>query len=284
MKRAITSVGIGSVAGFAGSLMGMGGAFVAIPMLTTRLGLSQHLAQGTSMASVLATATGGCVSFAYLNESHRNEILLSSSSSKFVGNIHLPTAIGISLASTLTAVLGARFSKKLSERQLKIALGSFMLSMSPSPHIREWLRNLKGEETMKAKTVTEAKDWSEDLLNSVLIGVVSGFQAGLFGVGGGAVVVPALCLFTSLDYQQALATSLAIMLPTAVTGSIQHIKQGTMARQIAIPLGLGCLVGSYIGGTVVKQIDDDRVLRVGFSIMMIVLGLRNLQTAKNLIK
>jgi uncharacterized membrane protein YfcA len=118
----------GLLAGTVGSLVGMGGAFVAIPMLTGPVGLSQRLASGTSIVSVLATATGAILSFGYdYSLSKPVDAVASSLSSAAnpkpesfrlpvnIGNIHVPTAIGVCLASSFTAILGAKFSKSLSK-------------------------------------------------------------------------------------------------------------------------------------------------------------------------
>lgn len=203
-RQKLLSLFTGLFAGTIGSLVGMGGAFVAIPLLTGPVGLSQRLAGGTSMASVLATATGGIFAYAYSitpsTESTSSQIPIK------VGNIHLPTAFGVSVASSITAVLGARFSRRLSEKQLKYALGVFMLCVAPSPLLRDFVQQQQKEERLKADIQNV---WIEHFAQSLLIGSFSGFQAGLFGVGGGAVVVPALCLFTDLTYKEALGTSLA---------------------------------------------------------------------------
>jgi len=166
------------------------------------------------MASVLATATGGMVAYAYSMDNSSGHAPSSASPTVpiQVGNIHLPTALGVSIASSVTAILGARFSKRMTERQLKLALGVFMLCVAPTPLLRDLVRRQKQSDIdiAEEKHVLETKNiWLEHFAQSFLLGSFSGFQAGLFGVGGGAVVVPALCLFTDLSYKEALGTSLA---------------------------------------------------------------------------
>ena len=288
-EKALAAAGVGCLAGSLGSLVGMGGAFITIPLLTHPFfGLSQRIAQGTSMASVLATAFGGVIG--YMSPPRSTTSLctpppgtisrMDLSRPYFIGNVSIPTALLVSLASTFTAMAGAKFSKKLSSRQLKISLGIFMLSVAPSPVLKEYLANAKnGVEQVKPIPKT-AIDWINELQLSLLIGAFSGFQAGLFGVGGGAVVVPALCLFTDLTYKESLGTSMAIMLPTAVAGTMQHYRQGTMIRTIAIPLGIGCFLGSFMGGSLVTYFIDankETKLRCCFTTVMIGLGLRTLR-------
>ena len=295
-RKALAAIGVGCLAGALGSLVGMGGAFVTIPFLTHPLfGLPQRVAQGTSMASVLATASGGATGYMSLFKSKTSSSSPSSTSSSsvnetkpyFIGNISVPTAVLVSSASMVTAIAGAKFSTKLSNRQLKITLGLFMLCMAPSPIFREHLAKIEEGVKQKKSIPTAAINWASELWRSLLIGAFSGFQAGLYGVGGGAVVVPALCLFTDLSYKESLGTSLAIMLPTAIAGSIQHYRQGTMVKKIAIPLGIGCYLGSFIGSSFVTQLfntSEEKNLKYCFTAVMLVLGLRTLRDGLRYIK
>lgn len=290
-RKALAAVGVGCLAGALGSLVGMGGAFITIPFLTHPLfGLPQRVAQGTSMASVLATASGGVVGYTKMSLFSSSSKSASSKSAPkpyFIGNISVPTTILVSSASMITAIAGAKFSTKLSNRHLKITLAIFMLCVAPSPFLRQYLANIdKDVEQMKSITATTI-DWFDELRRSLLIGAFSGFQAGLYGVGGGAVVVPALCLFTDLTYKESLGTSLAIMLPTAIAGSMQHYRQGTMVRNIAIPLGVGCFLGSFIGGSLVTRslnASEEKKLKYCFTGVMVALGLKTLRDGLRYVK
>ena len=118
----------------------------------------------------------------------------------------------------------------------------------------------------------ENKDYASFLFG---LGSFSGFQAGLFGVGGGAIVVPALTLFTDLDHYQALGTSLCAMAFPAAVGTYTHYGKGNVALRVAPALAVGAFVGAYVGGQLGLTIDEDN-LRYGFGSMMIVLGIRTL--------
>lgn len=73
------------------------------------------------------------------------------------------------------------------------------------------------------------------------------------------------------------------MLPTAISGSIAHISQGSMLVRCAIPLGIGSLVGSYFGGMLGKDIED-KYLKYGFAGLMGVIGSRTLVQALRMVK
>lgn len=67
------------------------------------------------------------------------------------------------------------------------------------------------------------------------------------------------------------------MIPTAITGSIAHIRHGTMRAAYTAPLAAGCLLGSYVGGTYGKHLDGGKTLQYTFAGVMGVLGLRMLR-------
>eukprot|EP01039_Chlorochromonas_danica_P005483 gene5483-6037_t len=289
----------GTFAGTVGSLVGMGGAFVALPFLSGYFGLRPHLAHGTSMAAVLATSIGG--SLAYLQ---REPDFLDKL--RNVDDLHnLPTMIGkvnvlmaacVALSSSLTVFAGARIAQAMSGTLLKKSLGIFMIAVAPTIPLRDHLKaistdtkmeNMENQSTAIVTTTQQSIDLENidsvlpQVIKPLTIGACSGVLAGIFGVGGGAITVPALTLFTDLDYQVALGTSLAAMLPTAIFGSLAHIRHGTMRAAYAFPLGAGCLLGSYVGGTYGKHLGDKK-LQYGFAAVMAILGGRTLLALRRL--
>ena len=107
------------------------------------------------------------------------------------------------------------------------------------------------------------------------VGAAAGFLAGLFGVGGGAVVVPLLALATDLDHKTALGTSLCAMVPTGVAGVLAHRRLGHVKLAAAAPLGLGTCVGAFAGGRLASGLDEEP-MRLGFGALMVALGAKTL--------
>jgi uncharacterized membrane protein YfcA len=101
-------------------------------------------------------------------------------------------------------------------------------------------------------------------------------MAGLFGVGGGAIVVPALTLFTDMNHYQSLGTSLCAMTLPAMMGTYTHYTKGHVAMRIAPTLAFGSFVGAYIGGKLIGLQTNENVLRWGFSGLMLALGVSTL--------
>ncbi|MBI2927787.1 MAG: sulfite exporter TauE/SafE family protein [Verrucomicrobia bacterium] len=109
-----------------------------------------------------------------------------------------------------------------------------------------------------------------------IIGLLSGITSGLFGVGGGIVMVPAMVLFLSppiRDIKQAIGTSLAVIIPTALMGSYKHFLQGNVEWRTALALALFAVPGGYLGAWLTTQISADNLKRV-FGGFIVLVGLR----------
>ncbi|MCI0534174.1 MAG: sulfite exporter TauE/SafE family protein [Verrucomicrobiales bacterium] len=106
-----------------------------------------------------------------------------------------------------------------------------------------------------------------------LIGLVSGITSGLFGVGGGIVMVPAMMFFMGMDIKAAVGTSLAVIIPTAIAGSYQHYTQGNVRWLTALALVPTAMVGSVLGAHLTKIIPATDLKRA-FGAFLIVVGLR----------
>ena len=106
-----------------------------------------------------------------------------------------------------------------------------------------------------------------------MIGLVSGVTSGLFGVGGGIVMVPAMVLLLSppiRDIKQAIGTSLVVIIPTALMGSWKHAQQGNIDWRTAVALAPLAVAGSYLGAWLTTYIHADNLKRAfgGFIILV----------------
>jgi hypothetical protein len=230
----------------------MGGGFIMIPLMTSSLlRLTQHQAHGTSLFAVAATGVAGALGY---------------------GNVEIEAAAAIAACGMVTARLGASATTKMSQHDLKRALGVFMLMVAPIVPAKAYLAQQQSEMPQEKKA---DRTLSERILAPAIIGMGSGFLAGLFGVGGGAVVVPALTVCTDMTHHQALATSLSAMCLPAIVGTATHFGKGNVAMHVAPTLALGSFVGAYLGGKLGLHINEN-ALRWGFSGVMVVLGTKAL--------
>lgn len=105
------------------------------------------------------------------------------------------------------------------------------------------------------------------------IGLVAGGLAGLTGVGGGILFVPALVLVLGQDHLSAEATSLLAILPVAVLGAARQRRYGNVRLREAGVIALSSPAG-VVGGVVLANALPERVLRVGFALLLVATAAR----------
>lgn len=106
---------------------------------------------------------------------------------------------------------------------------------------------------------------------AAVLGLLGGVLAGLFGVGGGILFVPALVLVLGLTQVHAEATSLLAILPTVVAGAWQQHRYGNVDWRAALLVGLGSIAGVEGGVQLAKALPED-VLRRLFAVFMLVVA------------
>ena len=106
-----------------------------------------------------------------------------------------------------------------------------------------------------------------------IIGLVSGITSGLFGVGGGIIMVPAMMFFLGMDIKLAVGTSLAVIIPTAIMGSFKHFQLGNVDWRIALMLAPTAIIGSYGGAWLTKSIASADLKKI-FGGFLVLVGLR----------
>ena len=102
------------------------------------------------------------------------------------------------------------------------------------------------------------------MITALLIGVVAGVFAGLLGVGGGALFVPALVLLLGLSHLEAEATSLLAIVPVAAVGAYRQRAYGNIRVGEAAVLG-ALAIGGGVAGVVIANAVPERALEVGFA-------------------
>ena len=107
------------------------------------------------------------------------------------------------------------------------------------------------------------------------IGLVAGFLAGLLGIGGGVVLVPAMVLLLGFDQHLAQGTSLLVVIPAAATGAWTHHRSGRWTWRDAGALAAGGVIGASLGSLSALALDDE-VLRRLFAVLLLGIALRML--------
>jgi uncharacterized protein len=111
------------------------------------------------------------------------------------------------------------------------------------------------------------------LVALVAVGALAGTLAGLLGVGGGILLVPFLVLAVGMSQHEAEATSLLVILPTALAASVALRRRDVGDLPFALALGTVGAVGAVVGALLALSLPAE-VLRLGFAVLLAVAGLR----------
>ena len=109
------------------------------------------------------------------------------------------------------------------------------------------------------------------LAGLVMIGVLAGVFAGMFGIGGGLIIVPALALLYGMKQHAAVGTSLgALLLPVGALSAWVYWKNGNLNMKYSALLALGLLVGAYVGAKIVEPVSDVTLRRMFGAFLLLV--------------
>ncbi len=243
---------IGVAAGAFGGLVGLGGGVIMIPLMTRFYGLSQHQAHGTSLAALVFTGLTGALTY-WLH-----------------GTVEAAAALLLAATAIGCASVGALFAHSLPEWQLKGAFGAFLILVALLLALKPYYALYSGS----------AAGWTRVAI-LLASGGVAGFFAGLMGVGGGSLMVPALVLLVGFSQHLAQGTSLLAMVPAGVAGAYTHWRLGNVAGALVPGLIVGIIAGTYAGATLAHGLSEG-TLRVVFAAILIGLGVRDIRKSLKL--
>ncbi|WP_414529800.1 TSUP family transporter [Nodularia chucula] len=119
---------------------------------------------------------------------------------------------------------------------------------------------------------------SNIVIQMLLIGLVAGIAGGMFGIGGGAIMVPAMVLLVGLDQKFATGTSIAAqILPIGILGAAVYYRNNQINIKYAVLIALGLIVGNLLGALFANQpfISSDMIKKL-YGIFLLLLGIRYL--------
>ncbi|MFH1877602.1 MAG: sulfite exporter TauE/SafE family protein [Candidatus Omnitrophota bacterium] len=235
---------VGVVSGFFSAALGIGGGVIMVPALLFYLKYDIKEAVGVSLASIVPGAFVGVLTYFFmhsLNVDLRNVFFI------VCGSVAGARA-GVWLAGRVNAVVLRRmFAFILFFTGLKLA----------------------GVIDLPAGTVTDAGL----PLFLVLLGGAAGLSSGLFGIGGGVIMVPVLNLFFGLSMHEAIGTSLAVIVPTSLAGAWFHKRAGNMKLD-AVMFILPAVLAGAVSGALVSDKMPDAVLKFIFGVLLILCAVK----------
>jgi uncharacterized protein len=246
LSRAVL-VGIG--AGALSGTFGVGGGVLMVPAMVIWLGLDQRRAAGTSLAAIVPIALLGVVGFAVQDQ------------------LDYPAAALLATGAVVAAPIGARLIHAIPVNRLRLGFALLLLATAT-----RLLFELPEPVLSESITTGEA-------VAVVAVGFASGLLAGLFGVGGGILMVPAQMLILGIDPATAKGTSLLVIIPTAVSGTIANVRAANTDLRLAGVLGIAGVVTSFAGAFVATRMSRDLASAL-FALLLVVSAGRMLEVTR----
>jgi hypothetical protein len=251
-------------AGFLGSLTGLGGGVVIVPLLTVVFGVDIRYAIGASLVSVIATSSGAAS--AYVKEGYTN--------------MHL--GMFLEVATTFGAIVGAIVAGMVSNRAIAIVFGVVLL-YSAYVSRQHRVEHLDNEPPDRLATVLQLNgsyptpDGEKSYnVRAVPVGFglmfVAGILSGLLGIGSGAVKVLAMDQAMRIPFKVSTTTSNFMIGVTAAASAGVYLKRGYIDPGLAMPVMLGVLLGALLGARVLVRARIG-LLRIIFSLVILALAI-----------
>lgn len=115
-----------------------------------------------------------------------------------------------------------------------------------------------------------------DIVLFIIIGLLAGVLSGMFGIGGGIIIVPALIYLCGFDQLKAQGTSLAIMLPpVGILAFLEYYKRGQVSVKAGILICIFLIIGSVFGAKIANNIPIF-LIKKGFAVLMILISIKML--------
>lgn len=250
-------------AGVFGSIVGLGGGVVIIPVLTILLGVDIHFAIGASIVAIIGTSSGAAAT--YVKDKVTN----------------LRVGMFLEVASTTGAIIGAALASYANSAALELIFGSILLvtlvptvmkigeDIPKSPELKGLSKRL-GLKGSYVETNGTTVNYNADKPAAGLIGTwVAGILSGLLGIGGGAFKVLSMDLAMKLPMKVSTTTSNFMIGVTAAASAGIYFARGDVNPLIVAPVALGILVGAAIGAKVLLR-SRNRSVRKAFAVVLAV--------------
>lgn len=237
----LLDLALGAVLGVIGGMLGIGGGLIAIPAFGLLYGMDQQLAQGTALLMILPNVLIG-----FLRYRQRNPIAWRV------------TAAMVAPAVVVTFV-AARWSAGLDAALLRKGFGVFLLILFA--HHAGLLRWRRAPDA----AVPAPAPPSDRYLP--LVGALSGVMSGVFSIGGGLVVVPALVGIFRFTQTRAQGVALALVIPGSAVALATYATEGHVRWSVGVPFALGGIATVSYGVALAHHLPP-RLLRALFGVMI----------------
>lgn len=256
---------IGLTAGTIGSLVGLGGGIIIVPGLliidkyTNWLpDLSPQLIVGSSIVVLVAIGLSSTLSYM-----KKKTVDYKSGALFFLG-------------SGPGAIAGAWLNKYIQVDQFSIYFGLFMVLVSILLMVRSRLRPVKVRGNFSRSFIDsngKEIEYRFSIPLSLIVSFLVGILSGLFGIGGGSLMVPAMILLFGFPTSVAVATSMFMIFLSSITGTLTHLALGNIAGFLLIGLVPGAWIGAKCGSFINQKLSDNTIVVI-LRWMLILVGIR----------
>lgn len=231
---------VGAIAGLLSGLLGIGGGIVIVPALIAMLSMERKFAHGTSLAATLPVAAASLATYAF--------------------NDNVDWAIGACLAAGAVcgAIVGTHMLQIIPKTPLTIIFIVTVLATA--------VRLLVSSDTMGRDDLTVV-----GAISLLVIGFVTGTLSGLLGIGGGVIMVPAMIVFFGMPPVIAKGTSVAVIVPSSLMGTVRNRSKRNVDLKVAAAVGVAGVVTAVIGSSIADSIDAT-VSNVLFAVLLVVVA------------
>ncbi|MBP2625403.1 MAG: hypothetical protein H6Q68_114 [Firmicutes bacterium] len=256
MDSIISLFVLGVSVGTFGTLVGIGGGIILVPIFLLLFQWTPQNAVGTSLVVVFLNAVSG--SIAYIKQK----------------KVYYDAAIRFSIATLPGAVIGSYLAEYFTSASFKVSFGGLLMVIS----IIMFFRTKQQEG--KSKFGEEGFTYNRTL--GVLLSTLVGFLSSILGIGGGVIHVPAMVYILGFPTHVATATSHFVLAISTLFGVVSHYIIGNILIKPALAIGIGAVVGAQIGAGLSLKVKSKSILTL-LSIALFLLGLRLVLTAQSVI-
>lgn len=239
----------GWIAGLLAGLLGIGGGTLLVPLLVA-LHYSPLQSVATSSLAILITSLSGSFQNWRMGYFDRDRVL------------------GLGFPALITAQLGVYLAGCFSSALLLYGFGLLLTANIFLIPLRQGLEKQAALETK----ISPSPASGYRLLARLGTGSVAGLLAGLFGVGGGVIMVPLQMLLLGEPIKVAIQTSLGVIIITAIAAVIGHTVQGNVLYDSGLLLGIGGSIGAQISTRYLPKLPD-RIIAFGFNALLTILAI-----------
>lgn len=237
---------LGTSTGLLAGIFGVGGGLLIVPALTL-WGLPLGQATATSLVGVLLSAVSGTVQ------------------NWWTGQLNLWASIQLALFGIPAAQLGAWLGSHLPDTWLAPSFAALLF-------VTIFLINLQQKVVLQPPLEQENSKSSPSIMSVAKIGLIAGVLSGLFGIGGGIVMVPLQMILIGQPMQAAVVNSLGAMVAISASGLSQHAWNGDVLWLSGLCLGLGGVLGAQVGTRLLPVLPEKLVSRL-FKLLLLTLAL-----------